>query len=183
MALRNIQDAKTLTCFCFLDQKLPHPHHHPSCQNKQLLQTLKLHVCIWIWRRKRVFSRWEREWGSWDHRLPLGLVLSFLSLQQQMLKAGEQGFRIEPGAFDGSDEQQCGLHKHGKTSWRNHTQGSGQSQYISHTGAAAASHPLPAAALLTLVITSDLGFQREPPTTCHKISVDRVIQLSSKLDF
>lgn len=43
--------------------------------------------------------------------------------------------------------------------------------------------PEPVATLLTLMITSDLGFQREPPTTCHKISVDRVIQLSSKLGF
>lgn len=40
-----------------------------------------------------------------------------------------------------------------------------------------------AAALLTLVITSDLRLQREPPTMCHKILADKVIQLSSKLDF
>lgn len=37
--------------------------------------------------------------------------------------------------------------------------------------------------LRSFVITSNPRLQREPPTTCHKISVDKVIQLSSKLDF
>lgn len=37
-------------------------------------------------------------------------------------------------------------------------------------------------ALLMLVITTDPQLQREPPTMCHKISADKVAQLSSKGD-
>lgn len=39
-----------------------------------------------------------------------------------------------------------------------------------------------APALLMLVITTDPQLQREPPTVCHKISADKVAQLSSEGD-
>jgi len=86
------------------------------------------------------------------------------------------GFGIQLDAFDASEAQQCVLHKHGKPPRRKHTQDWGRSRLLSRAGAATASHPS----------TSPPNYkrlQREPPTKCRKISTDKVIQLSHKLDF
>lgn len=129
-----------------------------------------------------MFSPWLREWENQGHRL-LHWSRHWCDISCHCSRCSwlgsKQGFRRSWVQL--MPQMHSNLHEHGKAAWGKHTQDFGRSRPNSHAGAAPASHAggssSPAIACNYKQSESSKG------TTHHKISADKVIQLSSKGDF